>query len=74
MVDNDTFHRDSSGITDQSEAYGIKTFDLGGHGWVEPVTTVDTNGLNLTAYAVGNGSNVYDNRYKNMARTLATPL
>jgi len=56
----DTFHRDSSGNYQiNPKAYGIKTFDLGGHGWVEPVTTVDTNGLNLTAYAVGNGSNVY---------------
>jgi hypothetical protein len=32
--------------------YGIKAFDLGGHGIVRPVTIGNPNGLNLTAYAV----------------------
>ena len=41
------------------KGYGIRAFELGSHGRVEPVTTVNTNGLNLTAYAVGNGSNLY---------------
>jgi hypothetical protein len=56
----DTFHPDSSGNYQiNPKAYGIKAFDLGGHGRVEPVTIVNTNELNLTAYAVGKGSNVY---------------
>jgi hypothetical protein len=39
--------------------YGIKAFDLGGHGWLEPVTISNPNGLNLTAYAVGTLTNLY---------------
>jgi len=59
-IPTDTFHPDSLGNYQINlKAYGIKAFDLGGHGRVEPVTTVNTNGLNLTAYAVGNGSNLY---------------
>lgn len=56
----DTFHPDSAGNYQiNPKAYGIRAFDLGSHGRVEPVTTVNTNELNLTAYAVGNGSNLY---------------
>jgi len=39
--------------------YGIKAFDLGGHGCVEPLTMSNASGLNLTAYAVGSGSDLY---------------
>jgi hypothetical protein len=56
----DTFHIDDSGNYQiYPKAYGIKAFDLGGHGRVEHVTTTDTNDLNLTAYAVGNGTNLF---------------
>jgi hypothetical protein len=56
----DTFHLDSSGNYQiYPKAYGIRTFDLGGHGLVESVSIANANGLNLTAYAVGNGPNLY---------------
>jgi hypothetical protein len=41
------------------KAYGIKTFDLGGHGNVEPVTITNPNNVNLTAYAVADTTNLY---------------
>lgn len=52
----DTVFFDSSTGTCQSnpKAYGIKAFDLGSHGRVEPVSIGNAEGLNLTAYAVGN--------------------
>lgn len=34
------------------KGYGIKAFDLGGHGSIEPLTISNPDGLNLTAYAV----------------------
>jgi hypothetical protein len=40
-------------------SYGIKAFDLGSHGRVEPVTMGNADGLNLTAYAVGDEANLY---------------
>src|ERR1700722_13876987 len=40
------------------KAYAIKAFDLGSHGSVEPVAINNTNGLNLTAYAIGDLTNV----------------
>jgi hypothetical protein len=56
----DTFHPDSAGNYQiNPKAYGIRAFDLGGHGRVEPVSIANTNGLNLTAYAVGNRSNLF---------------
>ncbi len=41
------------------KAYAIKAFDLGSHGCVEPVVMGNIAGLNLTAYAVGDGTNIY---------------
>lgn len=43
------------------KAYGVKAFDLGGHGRVDPVglTNMNTNELNLTAYAVADSTDVY---------------
>lgn len=38
-------------------AYGIKAFDIGGHGRVAPVATTNPDGLNLTAYAVTDTNN-----------------
>ena len=56
----DTFHPDSAGNYQiNPKAYGIRAFDLGSHGRVEPVTIANTDGLNLTAYAVGSGSNLF---------------
>jgi Glycosyl hydrolase family 79 C-terminal beta domain len=39
--------------------YGIKAFDLGGHGNVMPLVMTNSNGLNLTAYAVDDTTNFY---------------
>jgi hypothetical protein len=41
------------------KGYGLKAFDLGGHGNEEPVAMVNTNSLNLTAYAVSDSTNLY---------------
>jgi Glycosyl hydrolase family 79 C-terminal beta domain len=41
------------------KGYGIKAFDLGGHGRIEPLTLAKTNNLNLTAYAVADSTNLY---------------
>ena len=41
------------------KAYGIKAFDLGGHGRVDPVGMMNTNNVNLTAYAVADTTNLY---------------
>ncbi|HZM06515.1 MAG TPA: glycosyl hydrolase family 79 C-terminal domain-containing protein [Candidatus Saccharimonadales bacterium] len=38
--------------------YGIKAFDLGGHGHVQPLTLSNPDAINLTAYAVREGSNI----------------
>ncbi len=41
------------------KGYGIKAFELGSHGYVEPVTISNPNEINLTAYAVGEGRDLY---------------
>lgn len=49
----DTVLLDQNGICRiNPKAYGIKAFDLGAHGNVEPLTISNPNKLNLTAYAV----------------------
>jgi hypothetical protein len=49
----DTIYLDSSGkFQINPKAYGIKAFDLGSHGSVAPVTISNSEGVNLTAYAV----------------------
>lgn len=39
--------------------YGMKAFDVGGHGAVMPPTITNSNNLNLTAYAVLDDTNLY---------------
>ncbi len=59
-IPTDTIILDSSGqLRTYPRGYGIKAFDLGGHGCVEPLTMTNASGLNLTAYAVGGGSDLY---------------
>ncbi|MGH7952051.1 MAG: hypothetical protein ACREFE_09050 [Limisphaerales bacterium] len=56
----DTIYLDSSGnYRINPKAYGIKAFDLGGHGYVESVTIANKKALNLTAYAVRDAANLY---------------
>jgi hypothetical protein len=56
----DTIYMDDStkeyGIN--PKAYALKAFDLGSHGRVEPVVIGNADGLNLTAYAVGDTTNL----------------
>jgi hypothetical protein len=57
---NGVFYPDSKGNYQVYPiGYGIKAFDLGGHGNVLPVGIVNTNALNLTAYAVADPTNLY---------------
>jgi hypothetical protein len=56
----DTFYHDADGNYQiYPKAYGNKAFDVGSHGSVLPVAIGNTNGLNLTAYAVGDVTNLY---------------
>jgi hypothetical protein len=56
----DTFFRDSDGNYQMHpKAYGIKAFNLGSHGRVQSVEINNRNELNLTAYAVSDGANLY---------------
>jgi len=57
---NGTIYLDANGSFQvRPMGYGIKAFDLGGHGNVVPVTLTNTNLLDLTAYAVGDSTNVF---------------
>ncbi|MDR3703785.1 MAG: hypothetical protein P4L56_29315, partial [Candidatus Sulfopaludibacter sp.] len=40
-------------------AYGIKAFDLGGHGTLAPLTIANPEAVNVTAYAVRDGSDLF---------------
>jgi len=42
-----------------AKAYALKAFDLGSHGYVEPVVLSNPKGVNLTAYAVGTDRELY---------------
>lgn len=55
----DTFYRDADGNYQMHpKAYGIKAFDLGSHGRVQSVAIKNNKELNLTAYAVSDGTNL----------------
>jgi hypothetical protein len=57
---NGVFYPDSNGNYQvYPTGYGIKAFDLGGHGYVEPLTISNPNGSNVTAYAVGDAQTTY---------------
>ena len=57
---NATFYPDANGNYQVYPiGYGIKAFALGGHGNLDPFTISNANGLNLTAYAVGDTTNLY---------------
>ncbi|HEY1789360.1 MAG TPA: glycosyl hydrolase family 79 C-terminal domain-containing protein [Verrucomicrobiae bacterium] len=57
---NGVFYPDSKGNYQvYPVGYGMKAFDLGGHGNVLPLGIVNTNGLNLTGYAVADPTNLY---------------
>src|ERR1035438_4383631 len=53
------FDAASRNFRNNPKAYGIKAFDIGSHGRVEPVAVANASGLNLTAYAVSNPTNLF---------------
>lgn len=56
----DTIVRDQFGNYQTSpKGYGIKAFNLGAKGFVMPVEIANPNDVNLTAYAVGEGHDLY---------------
>lgn len=56
----DTFYMDGgNNYQIHPKAYGIRAFDIGSHGKVEPVTLANTDTANLTAYAVGDAQNLF---------------
>jgi hypothetical protein len=56
----DTVFLDRKGICRiNPKAYGLKAFDLGSHGRVEPVAISNPKKINLTAYAVRNPTNLF---------------
>ncbi len=50
------FDDESQSYQIHPKAYGIKMFELGSSGRVEPVEITNINGLNLSAYAVGSAA------------------
>lgn len=59
LTDTVYLNRADTSFQINPKAYGIKAFDLGGHGRIEPVTTANPDNLNLTAYAVADPTNLY---------------
>src|SRR5262249_3223808 len=56
----DTFYLDTStNYQMHPKAYGIRAFNLGGHGRVASVTVENQKNLNLTAYAVSDPTNLF---------------
>jgi len=52
-VANDVIALDATrGLRSNPKGYGLKAFDLGGHGNIEPLTLSNPDRLNVTAYAV----------------------
>lgn len=59
-VSSDIIAPDADGqLNIKPKAYGLKAFDLGSHGRVEPVAISNAADMNLTAYAVGGDGNLY---------------
>lgn len=59
LTDTVYLNRRTRSFQIRPKGYGIKAFDLGGHGRVEPLTMTNTKDVNLTAYAVADSTNLY---------------
>ena len=59
MTDTIYLNRGDQSFQINPKAYGIKAFDLGGHGAVKPAAMSNPHNLNLTAYAVADPTNLY---------------
>ena len=53
------FRKKDRSFEPRPKAYGVKAFDVGGHGRVDPVGMMNTYEVNLTAYAVADAPNLY---------------
>jgi hypothetical protein len=59
-VASDVIHLDENGQPIiNPKGYGLKAFDLGGHGRIAPVTISNLDGINLTAYAVRSAKHLF---------------
>lgn len=59
-IPTDTVYPDSQGNYEaHPKAYALKAFDAGGQGSVDPVGLMNPDNVNLTAYAVGDETNLY---------------
>jgi hypothetical protein len=59
-LDTDTVFLDAAGnLRLNPKAYGIKAFDLGGHGDVMSMEMSNPDKINLTAYAVGDATSLF---------------
>ena len=54
-----TFWSADQGYDIHPIGYAIKAFNLGSHGHVEPLTISNPDGINLTAYAIRDGGNLF---------------
>lgn len=52
-------HTGCGNYTITPKGYGMKAFELGSHGYVEPVAISNPKNINLTAYAVGDAQDLY---------------
>lgn len=59
LTDTVYLNRTSQSFQMRPKGYGIKAFDLGGHGRIAPVTLKNERKLNLTAYAVADATNLF---------------
>ena len=56
----DTFYRDADGSYQvHPKVCGLRAFDEANHGSTRPVAIMSTDKLNLTAYAIGDATNLY---------------
>lgn len=56
----DTFYRDAGGAYQiHPKAYGLRAFDEANHGSIMPVAIKNADKLHVTAYTIGNTSNLY---------------
>ncbi|HEV2328076.1 MAG TPA: glycosyl hydrolase family 79 C-terminal domain-containing protein [Verrucomicrobiae bacterium] len=59
-IPTDTIFPDTQGNYEvHPKAYALKAFDVGGHGSVDPLGMANPDNVNLTAYAVGDETNLY---------------
>ena len=78
LTDTIYLNRGDKRFQTNPKAYGIKAFDLGGHGVVQPAAMSNPHNLNLTGYAVADSTNLYvtliNKEYGDTGRNAAVTL